>query len=153
MKYEEKTAVEVLFEADRYGQKNNKGFYAYAPDKKGRIQRQPDPDVDALIKSVQQEDPTDYDEEVIIERMMLPLCIETVRCLEDGIVNTAAEADMGLIFGIGFPPFRGGALRYIDSMGLDNFCAMADKYADLGPLYHPTDGLREMAKAGKKFFG
>jgi 3-hydroxyacyl-CoA dehydrogenase/enoyl-CoA hydratase/3-hydroxybutyryl-CoA epimerase/enoyl-CoA isomerase len=38
-------------------------------------------------------------------------------------------------------------------MGLDNFCAMADKYADLGPLYHPTDGLREMAKAGKKFFG
>jgi len=153
MKYEEKTAVEALFEAERYGQKNSKGFYAYAPDKRGRIKKAPDPDVEPLIKAVQLTDPKDYDEQVIIERMMLPLCIETVRCLEDNIVSSPAEADMGLIFGIGFPPFRGGALRYIDSMGLDNFCAMADKYTDLGPLYHPTDGLREMAKAGKKFFG
>jgi 3-hydroxyacyl-CoA dehydrogenase/enoyl-CoA hydratase/3-hydroxybutyryl-CoA epimerase/enoyl-CoA isomerase len=152
MKYEEKTAVEALFEAERYGQKNSKGFYAYAPDKRGRIQKTPDPDVEPIITSVRLSDPQDFADEVIIERMMLPLCIETVRCLEDGIVSTAAEADMGLIFGIGFPPFRGGALRYIDSMGLDNFCAMADKYADLGPLYHPTDGLREMAKAGKTFF-
>ena len=64
--------------------------------------------------------------------MMIPLCLETVRCLEDGIVETAAEADMGLIYGIGFPPFRGGALRYIDSIGVAEFVAMADKYADLG---------------------
>jgi len=85
--------------------------------------------------------------------MMIPLCIETVRCLEDGIVETAAEADMGLIFGIGFPPFRGGALRYIDSIGVDKFCEMADKHVDLGALYHPTDGMRKMAKAGKKYFG
>ena len=153
MKYDEKTAVEALFELERYGQKNGKGFYAYAPDKKGKIKKVPDPDVESVIKSVQLSDAKDFDEEVIVERMMLPLCIETVRCLEDGIVSSPAEADMGLIFGIGFPPFRGGALRYIDSMGLDNFCAMADKYAELGPLYHPTDGLREMAKAGKKFFG
>ena len=78
---------------------------------------------------------------------------QTVRCLEDGIVDTAAEADMGLIFGIGFPPFRGGALRYIDSIGLEAFCAIADKYKDLGALYHPTEGMREMAKADKKYFG
>jgi 3-hydroxyacyl-CoA dehydrogenase/enoyl-CoA hydratase/3-hydroxybutyryl-CoA epimerase/enoyl-CoA isomerase len=85
--------------------------------------------------------------------MMVPLCIETVRCLEDGIVDSAAEADMGLIFGIGFPPFRGGALRYIDSIGIEEFNKIADKYADLGALYTPTEGMREMAKAGKKFFG
>jgi len=59
---------------------------------------------------------------------------------------------MGLIMGIGFPPFRGGALRYIDSLGVAEFCEMADKYADLGALYEPTKGLREMAKSGKKFF-
>jgi 3-hydroxyacyl-CoA dehydrogenase/enoyl-CoA hydratase/3-hydroxybutyryl-CoA epimerase/enoyl-CoA isomerase len=68
-------------------------------------------------------------------------------------IETPAEADMGLIFGIGFPPFRGGALRYIDSMGVDKFCEIADQYADLGPLYHPTKGMREMAEAGKKYFG
>ena len=69
------------------------------------------------------------------------------------IVETAAEADMGLIYGIGFPPFRGGALRYIDSIGVAEFVAMADKYADLGPLYHPTAKLREMAANGQRFYG
>ena len=95
----------------------------------------------------------DFDEEEIIARMMIPLCLETVRCLEDNIVEDPADADMGLIYGIGFPPFRGGALRYIDDMGVDKFVELADKYADLGPLYAPTEKLREMAKTGKKFFG
>ena len=76
-------------------------------------------------------------DEDIINFMMIPLCLETVRCLEDGIVETAAEADMGLIYGIGFPPFRGGALRYIDSIGVAEFVALADKYAELGALYTP----------------
>ena len=84
---------------------------------------------------------------------MIPLCLETVRCLEDGIVETAAEADMGLVYGIGFPPFRGGALRYIDSVGVAEFVALADQYAELGALYHPTAKLREMAKNGQSFFG
>ncbi|WP_239377914.1 hypothetical protein, partial [Pseudomonas aeruginosa] len=57
------------------------------------------------------------------------------------------------IYGIGFPPFRGGALRYIDSIGVAEFVALADKYAELGALYHPTAKLREMAKNGQKFFG
>jgi short chain enoyl-CoA hydratase (EC 4.2.1.17)/3-hydroxyacyl-CoA dehydrogenase (EC 1.1.1.35) len=51
-----------------------------------------------------------------------------------------------------FPPFRGGALRYIDSIGVAEFVALADQYADLGPLYHPTAKLREMAKNGQRFF-
>ncbi|HCW90135.1 MAG TPA: fatty acid oxidation complex subunit alpha FadB, partial [Marinobacter sp.] len=74
-------------------------------------------------------------------------------CLEDGIVEDPADADMGLIYGIGFPPFRGGALRYIDDMGVDTFVELTEKYADLGPLYQPTEKLREMAKNGEKFFG
>ncbi len=98
----------------------------------------------------EQREVTDED---IINWMMIPLCLETVRCLEDGIVDTAAEADMGLIYGIGFPPFRGGALRYIDSVGVARFVALADQYADLGALYHPTAKLREMAKNGQSFFG
>ncbi|MGE8148911.1 hypothetical protein ACQKP7_27560, partial [Pseudomonas frederiksbergensis] len=56
-------------------------------------------------------------------------------------------------YGIGFPPFRGGALRYIDSLGVAEFVALADQYADLGALYHPTAKLREMAKTGQRFFG
>ncbi|MDX1465257.1 MAG: fatty acid oxidation complex subunit alpha FadB, partial [Halomonas sp.] len=82
-----------------------------------------------------------------------PLCLEAVRCLEDDIVASPAEADMALIYGIGFPPFRGGALRYIDAMGLSAFIEQADRLAEeLGPLYAPTERLREMAAAGERFY-
>jgi len=151
MKHEGTTAIDAMFDNDRYGQKNDKGFYKYELDRKGKQKKVVDEKTYELLKAVVQGE-KEFSDEEIIERMMVPLCLETVRCLEDGIVETPAEADMGLIFGIGFPPFRGGALRYIDSLGVAEFCKIADKYADLGPLYHPTEGLREMAKAGKKFF-
>jgi len=57
-----------------------------------------------------------------------------------------------LILGLGFPKFRGGALRYIDTMGVDVFCALADRYAALGPLYEVTPGLRAMAQNESKFY-
>ncbi|KZZ19389.1 multifunctional fatty acid oxidation complex subunit alpha, partial [Oleiphilus sp. HI0081] len=152
MKNEFRTAMEVMFEDGRYGQKNDKGFYTYELDRKGKQKKVKDEGVYDMIKPVVLNN-NEFTDEEIIERMMVPLCIETVRCLEDGIVETAAEADMGLIFGIGFPPFRGGALRYIDSIGIEEFNKIADKYADLGALYTPTEGMREMAKTGKKFFG
>ena len=122
------------------------------PDKRGKPKKVVDPQAYELLKSIVREQ-RELSDEDIINFMMIPLCMETVRCLEDGIVETAAEADMGLIYGIGFPPFRGGALRYIDSIGVAEFVALADKYADLGALYHPTAKLREMAANGQKFFG
>jgi len=151
MKDERRSAVDALYEANRLGQKNGKGFYAYETDKRGKPKKVFDAAVLDVLKPIvfEQREVTDED---IINWMMVPLCLETVRCLEDGIVETAAEADMGLVYGIGFPPFRGGALRYIDSIGVAEFVALADQYADLGPLYHPTAKLREMAKNGQRFF-
>jgi 3-hydroxyacyl-CoA dehydrogenase/enoyl-CoA hydratase/3-hydroxybutyryl-CoA epimerase/enoyl-CoA isomerase len=152
MKDDRRSAVDALYEADRLGQKNGKGFYAYEMDKRGKQVKVADPVALEVLKPViyEQREVTDED---IINWMMIPLCLETIRCLEDGIVDTAAEADMGLIYGIGFPPFRGGALRYVDSVGVAEFVALADKYADLGALYFPTEKLRAMAKNGQKFFG
>ena len=152
MKDDARTAVDVMYEANRLGQKNGKGFYAYEMDKKGKPKKVVDAQAYELLKPIVAET-RELSDEDIINYMMIPLCLETVRCLEDGIVETAAEADMGLIYGIGFPPFRGGALRYIDSIGVAEFVAMADKYADLGPLYHPTAKLREMAANGQRFYG
>jgi len=152
MKHEGTTAIDVMFDNNRYGQKNDKGFYKYELDRKGKQKKVVDEETYKLLEPVVQ-GKNDFSDEDIIARMMLPLCLETVRCLEDGIVEDPADADMGLIFGIGFPPFRGGALRYIDDMGVDKFVELADKFADLGPLYHPTEKLREMAKTGEKFFG
>ncbi|MGI0115470.1 fatty acid oxidation complex subunit alpha FadB [Zooshikella sp. RANM57] len=151
MKRDFKSALDVLFAEKRYGQKNGLGFYRYEPDKRGKPKKKVDADVSALLKEVTQP-AREFTEEEIIARMMIPLCLETVRCLEDNIVASAHEADMGLIYGIGFPPFRGGALRYIQDMGIAEFCALADQYAELGPLYQPTAKLREMAKNGQVFF-
>ena len=59
---------------------------------------------------------------------------------------------MGLIYGIGFPPFRGGALRYADEIGLKQLCELADQYSDLGKGYEPTDKMRAMAEQGETFY-
>ncbi|AIR91410.1 fatty acid oxidation complex subunit alpha FadB [Pseudomonas cremoricolorata] len=151
MKDERRSAIDALYEAKRLGQKNGKGFYAYETDKRGKPKKVADPSVLDVLKPVIYEH-RELSDDDIINWMMIPLCLEVVRCLEDGIVETAAEADMGLVYGIGFPPFRGGALRYIDSVGVAEFVALADRYADLGPLYHPTAKLREMAASGQRFF-
>jgi 3-hydroxyacyl-CoA dehydrogenase/enoyl-CoA hydratase/3-hydroxybutyryl-CoA epimerase/enoyl-CoA isomerase len=150
--FKDKSPLTVMFENKRFGQKNGSGFYRYELDKKGKQKKVEDPVALELVKTVQREQ-RDFSDEEIIARMMIPMCNETVRCLEENIVGTPAEADMGLVLGIGFPPFRGGALRYIDQMGEAEFCALADRYAALGAVYQPTENLRKMAAENRKFFG
>ncbi|ASP40102.1 fatty acid oxidation complex subunit alpha FadB [Bacterioplanes sanyensis] len=152
MKADFKTAMDVMYELERYGQKNSKGFYVYETDKKGKPKKVVDEAVYDLLKPIVAET-REFTDEEIIERMMIPMCIEVARCIEEGIVDTPNEADMGLIFGIGFPPFRGGACRYMDSVGMAKFVEICDKYAELGNLYKPTDRMREMAANGESYFG
>ena len=152
MEHEGENIIDRMFKLERFGQKNAKGFYRYEMDRKGKPKKLLDDSVDALLDGVVGA-AREFSDEEIIERMMVPLCIETVRCLEDDIVASPAEADMGLIMGIGFPPFLGGPLHYLDKMGLDNFCNMAAKYEALGPLYQPTEKMKQMAAAGETYFG
>jgi len=148
----DKSVIRLMVEHDRLGQKSAKGFYAYEEDRRGKPSKVSDEAAIDLVNQVVKEHREFADEE-IIARMMVPLCLETVRCLEDGIVGSPAEADMALIYGIGFPLFRGGALRYIDAMGVEAFVAQAQRLAEeLGPLYAPTEGLRRMASAGEAFY-
>jgi 3-hydroxyacyl-CoA dehydrogenase/enoyl-CoA hydratase/3-hydroxybutyryl-CoA epimerase/enoyl-CoA isomerase len=152
MKHEGINAVDCLFKLERFGQKNGKGFYAYEPDRKGKPKKIFDADIiEILAPTVASH--TELSEEDIIARMMIPLCIETARCLEENIVASAAEADMGLIYGIGFPPYLGGALHYLDQMGLQAFCELADKYSHLGKLYEPIARMREMATNNETYYG
>ncbi|MGI9282597.1 MAG: fatty acid oxidation complex subunit alpha FadB [Endozoicomonas sp.] len=147
-----KSAIDVMFENGRYGQKTNVGFYKYEQDKKGKPKKVVDQASYELLSEVAG-DSREFETQEIIDRMMIPLCMETVRTLEDGIVDTPAEADLALLNGIGFPIFRGGALKYIDSIGVDKFVELADQYAHISPLYQPTEKLREMAREGKTFYG
>jgi len=148
-----RTALDVMYENKRFGQKNGVGFYKYETDPKGKPKKTADPASYELIKAVQPGGPKDMTDEDIIDRLMLPMLIETARCLEEGIVETVQEADMGLIMGIGFPPFRGGALKYADTVGLKAIVEKAAKYAALGKLYEPTARMKEMVAKGQKYYG
>ncbi|WP_372878743.1 fatty acid oxidation complex subunit alpha FadB [Spongiibacter marinus] len=151
MRHDFKGISQMMFEANRYGQKNGLGFYKYEEDKRGKPKKAEDETALAMAAEAQQQKQEISDDD-ILARMMIPMCVETVRCLDEGIVRDPADADMGLVMGIGFPVFRGGALRYIDQMGVKAFVEMADRYADLGKLYQVTDSLREMAAKGESFF-
>jgi len=152
MKLDFKSASTLMYENGRLGQKSGSGYYRYEKDGKGRPVKKVDDAALALIAQVA-EDSRDFSDEEIQWRMMIPMCFEAVRCLEEGIAGSAAAVDMGLIWGLGFPPFRGGALRYIDSIGAGEFCERADRYAGLGPAYQAPQSLREMARDGGAFLG
>ena len=143
--------VTLLYEAKRLGQKNGKGFYNFGTDKRGRPSKEAAEEAYSLINANSAETKA-FDKEEIIARLMIPMANEAIRCLEEGIVASAAEADMALLYGLGFPPFRGGIFRYIETLGLEQFVALADKYAHLGPIYQISDGVRQMAAEGKSYF-
>ena len=146
-----KSATDVLYKSERYGQKNNIGFYKYEFDKRGKQKKIFDDDVTNILEAIYMNSIKISDED-IIDRMMIPMCMETVRCVEEGIVNHPLDADMGLILGIAFPTFRGGALRYIEEMGIQEFCDRAEKYSHISPIYIPTKGLLKMAMNKETFY-
>ena len=143
--------VTLLYKANRLGQKNGAGFYNFSLDKRGRPAKVAAPEAYELF-APHCAARRDFDKDDIIARVMIPMANEAIRCLEEGIVASAAEADMALLYGLGFPPFKGGIFRFIETMGLANFVALADKYADLGPVYQISDGVREMAASNKSYF-
>ncbi|WP_318516261.1 fatty acid oxidation complex subunit alpha FadB [Photobacterium leiognathi] len=146
-----KDAIDVMFEAQRFGQKNGIGFFSYSLDRKGKPKKSLSEDAHALLAPVSKPQ-TKFESDAIIARMMIPMINEVVRCLEENIIATPAEADMALVYGLGFPPFRGGVFRYLDSLGLANYVALADQYAHLGALYEVPQGLREKAAQGETYY-
>lgn len=151
MAKEGKDAIDALYEAEKYGQKNGSGFYSYSKDKKGRPKKVFSEEILAVLQpacSAQQE----FSDDTIIQRMMIPMINEVVLCLEEGIIASPQEADMALVYGLGFPPFRGGVFRYLDSLGINNYVEMAKQYSELGPLYQVPQMLIDMAKNGGSFY-
>ncbi|WP_256383436.1 fatty acid oxidation complex subunit alpha FadB [Photobacterium toruni] len=144
-------AIDVLYEQQRFGQKTGSGFFNYHLDRKGKPKKTVDPQITDLLAAVTAT-PTSFANTTVIDRMMIPMINEVVRCLEENIIATPAEADMALVYGLGFPPFKGGVFRYLDTLGLANYVALADSYQSLGPLYHVPDGLRAKAAADECYY-
>lgn len=130
--------------------KNGHGFYSYSIDKKGKPKKNFSDEILPLLADVCA-NPQPFEAQTIIERMMIPMINEVVLCLEEGIIASPQEADMALVYGLGFPPFRGGVFRYLDTIGLEQYIAMARQHQHLGAMYHLPQLLLDMAEKGSAF--
>lgn len=146
------TPMRRMVSENRLGQKNGRGFYAYTRGPTGRLEKRSDPSAREIIAAMQPQGPKAFSAEDIVDRLMIPMVLEAVSCLEDGIVQTAAEVDMALVLGTGFPRHRCGALAYADSVGLASIIRKCDRYAALGGGYQPSAMLRNAATTGELFY-
>jgi 3-hydroxyacyl-CoA dehydrogenase/enoyl-CoA hydratase/3-hydroxybutyryl-CoA epimerase/3-hydroxyacyl-CoA dehydrogenase/enoyl-CoA hydratase/3-hydroxybutyryl-CoA epimerase/enoyl-CoA isomerase len=140
--------LQELVRAGRLGQKSGAGFYSYAKGSRG----QDDPAFTAILEKCRTGRRT-IDQEEITDRLFLPMLTEASRVLMEGIVREPADVDMGLILGIGFPPQRGGLLRWADSLGLQNVLGKLNRYEGLGPRFQATEQMRQLAAGRKGFYG
>ena len=140
----------ALVEAGRLGKKNGRGFFDYGQGKK-KDRGQESPEVAALIEKHAGQ-PRKFSTEELTDRLFLPMLLEATRLLEDGIVSDVRDVDLGLIYGIGFPPFRGGLFFWADTLGAAALVERLEPYAELGKRYEPTAWLLEYAKSGRKFY-
>jgi 3-hydroxyacyl-CoA dehydrogenase/enoyl-CoA hydratase/3-hydroxybutyryl-CoA epimerase len=142
---EKSSVVEKLYADGRHGKKNGKGLYLY---KDGR-RLGPDPSVYKILGT----HPHPADPKAVVERMVLSMINEAVLILDEKIVATAGELDLAMIMGTGFPPFRGGLLRYADALGGPYILARLDELSSsVGPRFRPNEPLKRLAGRDGKFY-
>jgi 3-hydroxyacyl-CoA dehydrogenase/enoyl-CoA hydratase/3-hydroxybutyryl-CoA epimerase len=134
--------------AGRTGRKGGKGFYTYGKDgKKGGVDQ-----------SVYEFLPTgtaraDVHPEEIQDRTVLAMVNEAVRCLEEGVLRSPRDGDVGAVFGLGFPPFRGGPFRYVDGTSAEMIIRRLEQLnARFAHRFEPAGMLLEMAERRRRFY-
>ncbi|MGD8120710.1 fatty acid oxidation complex subunit alpha FadJ [Vibrio sp. TRT 2004] len=134
-----------LLNDGRKGRKSGKGFYTYKGKKK---------DVDKLVyKLLALKPESKLAEREIALRCVLPMLNEAVRCLDEGIIRSPRDGDIGAIFGIGFPPFLGGPFRYMDQIGIKKLVEIMNEHAQkYGDRFAPCDGLLTRAGLDQAFY-
>ena len=137
--------AESLVEQGRLGRKSGRGFYRY--DRRWARRARPDPAVYELL-GVRPENRLDA--ATILDRCLLPMLNEAARCLDDGVLRGARDGDIGAVYGIGFPPFRGGPFRYIDCRGADAIVGQLQAFAaTTGERHRPSSALLSAAEDGR----
>ncbi len=146
------TYADKLCEAGHFGQKTGKGYYVYEAGKRAGV---PNPDVPALIeadRAAQGITPRDFSHEEIVRRYMAAMVNEAAKVVGEGIARRPADVDMVLLFGYGFPRYRGGPMKWADTVGLDALLADIKSYAqDDDYFWQPAPLLEELVASGRSF--
>jgi 3-hydroxyacyl-CoA dehydrogenase/enoyl-CoA hydratase/3-hydroxybutyryl-CoA epimerase len=139
-------ALQRVIDDGRLGRKNGRGFYTYGTKKKGV-----DESIYDLLpggrkrRGIARED--------VQQRLSLQMCNEAALCLQEGILRSPRDGDIGAIFGLGFPPFRGGPFRYMDVVGAPEIVRRLRTFEDrLGKRFKPAQILVDMAQRGETFY-
>ncbi|MCA9258367.1 MAG: enoyl-CoA hydratase/isomerase family protein [Planctomycetales bacterium] len=145
----ESPLVAALVEAGRLGLKTGGGFYDYGGKRRDQgvesesTQRLLAPHIDSPIK---------MPGEQIVERLMYPMLLEATRVLDDGVAQNVRDVDLALIYGIGFPPFRGGLFFWADSVGIPAIVERLAKYEHRGGAFRVPHSLSALAASGRSFY-
>jgi 3-hydroxyacyl-CoA dehydrogenase/enoyl-CoA hydratase/3-hydroxybutyryl-CoA epimerase len=152
-------ALRRVLESGRQGRKGRQGFYLYDGDgKRGGVDGSayaaagvPSTRAPAARADGAPPGPTEAE---IVERTVYPMLDEAVRCLEDGVLRAPRDGDVGAVFGIGYPPFRGGPFRTIDALGADAVVRALESLSARasGGRFAPGERLRAMAREGARFY-
>lgn len=145
----EKSALKLLFEKGLLGQKSGRGFYSFQKDKKGKLVKAFNEDIFKILPQPKKE----ISEVDIIHRMMIPMIHEAALCLSEKIAASVQEIDLALIYGLGFPPFRGGIFKYLDHLGLESHIKTSAQFVALGALYQIPPIIEQYAKEKRSFYG
>ncbi|MGK7313343.1 MAG: 3-hydroxyacyl-CoA dehydrogenase NAD-binding domain-containing protein [Candidatus Longimicrobiales bacterium M2_2A_002] len=141
--------VKLGDESDRLGKKNESGFYVYEDGK----EQHPDPTIYDELGSVIGDARTSLPQREVVDRCVLPMINEAARILDEGIARSPGDVDLAMITGTGFPPFRGGLLRYADSLGVRTLVAKLESFErEFGARYAPAELLLRKADAGEGFY-
>ena len=130
----------------RLGKKSGRGFYKYRDGRR----KEPDDRLReelGLVTSEAAAEQRVFDEPYLVARCLYPMVNEAARALEEGIVETPDDGDLALVMGIGWPPFRGGLLRWADEIGLPRVVGRLEEWAAaIDPRFAPSSALRERAR-------
>ncbi|MCG6949083.1 MAG: enoyl-CoA hydratase/isomerase family protein [Acidobacteria bacterium] len=132
-------AMQRLFDAGLHGRKNGRGFYLYPKQKKKK--KDINPEVSRLLGGGQRRSIAPAE---IQDRLALLMVNEAVHCLQEGVIASPRDGDLGAILGLGFPPFRGGPFRYVDTVGREAVATKLDELAArYGKRFDPATLLTE----------
>ncbi len=137
--------AQELLDAGYKGRKNKRGMYTYSSDKKKEVNTE-------IYEHFGGFNRTNPDKEIAQQRMALTMINEASWCLEEGILRSPTDGDLGAILGLGFPPFLGGPFRYIDQTGVQKVVDKLKEFEDeFGPRFKAAQVLIDYAKEGKTF--
>jgi 3-hydroxyacyl-CoA dehydrogenase/enoyl-CoA hydratase/3-hydroxybutyryl-CoA epimerase/3-hydroxyacyl-CoA dehydrogenase/enoyl-CoA hydratase/3-hydroxybutyryl-CoA epimerase/enoyl-CoA isomerase len=141
----------ALVEVGRLGRKSGAGFFNYKNnDKKSRPAK--DPQVMAILQPFIATSASAFDSRMLTSRLFLPMLNEASRALEEGLVRGPRDVDLGMIFGTGFPPFRGGLLFWADQVGIEKIFEMASTCIERGARYQPTELMTKLRRDRRRFY-